>query len=156
MSPFQLLECHRKCLLFSFFPSAESPILEKRKPKILEFTPARKKVVAKIAGKASKLDVESSSSKREPALDVDELKITIARLRHFPDSVRESWHSKNDRSYRHITYDDICYGLDYSCRLASCHWDEDHRNWEYKIITVDIEGDELTLKIAVSMEMQRI
>jgi hypothetical protein len=134
----------------------ESPILEKGTSNIVDIALAQKKVVAKVAGKASKLDVRSSSAPREPVLDVDALRITIARLRHFPDSVRESWHSRNDRSYRQITYDDICYGLDYSWTLVSWDWDEGHRNWEYKIATRDIEGDELILKIAVSMEMERI
>jgi len=34
--------------------------------------------------------------------------------------------------------------------------DEAHKNWEYQLAGLDLEGDELRLKIAVNEEMQRV
>ena len=39
---------------------------------------------------------------------------------------------------------------------AKPNWDEEHRNWEYKLAGTDLEGDELVLKIAVNVELQRL
>ena len=46
--------------------------------------------------------------------------------------------------------EDLLYGLERSgwTLAAPPDYDAEHKNWEYKIKTVDIEGDELCLKIA--------
>lgn len=64
--------------------------------------------------------------------------------------VREAFHSEHERAHRNISNEDVLHGLgrsDWSL-AAPPDYDEDHKNWEYKIRTVDIEGVELHLKIA--------
>jgi len=64
--------------------------------------------------------------------------------------VREVPHSEHDRAYRKISNEDVLYGLERSDWVIATDPDYDptHRNWEYKIKTVDVEGEELVLKIA--------
>jgi hypothetical protein len=64
--------------------------------------------------------------------------------------VREAFHSEHERSHRNISYEDILYGLERSdwSLAAPPDFDDTHKNWEYEIKTVDIEGVELHLKIA--------
>jgi hypothetical protein len=72
--------------------------------------------------------------------------------------IRESMHSCVDRAYRSISDDDVRFGLERrGWKLAKPpNFDEEHRNPEYLIKTVDIEGDELHLKIAVYPAENRI
>ena len=46
--------------------------------------------------------------------------------------------------------EDVLYGLERSDWVLAAlpNYDDEHKNWEYKIKTVDIEGVELGLKIA--------
>jgi hypothetical protein len=64
--------------------------------------------------------------------------------------VREMFHAEHDRAYRNISMEDVLYGLERPdwTLAAPPDYDEHHRNWEYKIKTIDVEGDELGLKIA--------
>lgn len=64
--------------------------------------------------------------------------------------IREAWHSEHERAYRNITMEDVLYGLEHPdwILVAPPDYDDDHKNWEYLIKTVDIEGIELHLKIA--------
>ncbi len=39
---------------------------------------------------------------------------------------------------------------------AEPEWDEEHRNWKYKLAGHDIEGDELVLLISLNQEEQMI
>jgi hypothetical protein len=70
---------------------------------------------------------------------------------------RESFHSEYERAYRDISPDDIAHGIE--CRdwvlSKEPDYDSEHQSWEYLIRTVDIEGEELHLKIAVDMRCQR-
>ena len=72
-------------------------------------------------------------------------------------TLREAKHSAIDRDYRNVSQDDIIAMLQGSWVLSrEPDWDEQHRNWEYLLAGNDIEGDSLSLKIAVNEEMQRI
>jgi len=56
-----------------------------------------------------------------------------------------------------VSQDDIVAMLDSRWELAAApDWDDRHRSWEYKLSGRDIEGDELVLKIAVNVELNRI
>ena len=49
------------------------------------------------------------------------------------------------------------YGLSLSFTLAeNPNWDADHKSWEYLIRTIDLDGSELRMKIAVDVEFGRI
>ena len=64
--------------------------------------------------------------------------------------VREAFHAEHERAYRNISMEDILYGLEHSdwTLAAAPDYDSAHKNWEYKIKTVDIDDVELFLKIA--------
>ena len=64
--------------------------------------------------------------------------------------IREAFHSEHERAYRNVSLEDVLYGLERSdwCLAAPPNFDTDHKNWEYEIKTVDLEGVELHLKIA--------
>lgn len=63
---------------------------------------------------------------------------------------RESFHAEIEHTERHISFDDMLYGLERPNWILEKppDYDEKHRSWEYLIKTVDIEGDELHIKIA--------
>lgn len=64
--------------------------------------------------------------------------------------IREAFHSEHERAHRNISMEDVLYGLERSDWVLAAlpNYDDEHKNWEYKIKTVDIEGVELGLKIA--------
>lgn len=91
-----------------------------------------------------------------PELSEENLRRIVQRI-VFYGSVREAFHSAHERAERNISQDDILAMLEGDWKIAARpDWDAAHRNWEYKLRGSDIEGDELTLKIAVNEEMQRI
>jgi len=63
---------------------------------------------------------------------------------------KESFHGEHDHPERNLSIDDVLHGLQQSNWELACppDYDEDHRNWEYLIRTVDIDGDELHIKLA--------
>jgi len=102
-----------------------------------------------------KLDVVSISGQVSP-LSADELAACVSRILAY-GTVRESYHSREERSGRNISDDDLQHGLSLSWILAKePNWDSYHRNWEYLIRTKDIEGDELHIKIVAEPEFNRI
>ena len=70
----------------------------------------------------------------------------------------ESLHSANDHPERNISPDYIIHGLERSdWELAKDpNWDDEHASYEYLIRTADIEGEELTIKLAIYPEEKRI
>lgn len=122
------------------------------KGKIVPFT---KKSVAKAAKSASNLDINASSSPREPALPEEELRAAVSRI-VLRGTFRESKHSSQDRAYRNVSDDDIVHMLEGFWVLEGADWDGKHRNWKYRLTGTDIEGDALTLVIAVNVEFNRI
>ena len=72
-------------------------------------------------------------------------------------TIREAKHSAQDRAYRNISQDDILAMLEANWVFAAKpDWDQEHRNWEYLLAGHDIEGDPLSLKIAMNDELLRI
>ena len=71
---------------------------------------------------------------------------------------RESLHAESGHADRNISIDDVIHGLERTdWTLAKTpDYDEEHRNWEYLIRTVDIEGEELHVKIAAFPDDKRI
>jgi hypothetical protein len=127
--------------------------LDRDKSKVLTFP---KDFVAKGLAAASNIDINASSDPSQPALDENKLQEVVQRITNY-GKIREMRHSSKDRSYRNISEDDILAMLQGRWKLdATPDWDEQHRNWEYKIKGNDIEGDELVLKIAINEELQRI
>ena len=123
------------------------------RPKILPFP---KKGVAQSPPSASKIDISASSPGHEPALAGDDLRAAVSRIVLY-GTYRESKHSAQDRSYRNVSDDDIQFMLCGAWTLAAePEWDEDHRNWKYKLVGQDIEGDELVLLVSLNHEEQMI
>jgi hypothetical protein len=127
--------------------------LGREKPKVLLFT---NDFVPKGLATAFNVYIHASSGPGQPALDENKLQEVVQRITNY-GKIREMRHSSKDRSYRNISEDDILAMLQGKWKLAATpDWDEQHRNWEYKIKGSDIEGEELVLKIAVNEELQRI
>lgn len=126
--------------------------MDEKKGKLVPFT---KKAVAKVAKPASNLDINASSSPREPALPEEELRTAVSRI-VLHGTFRESKHSSQDRAYRNVSDDDMVHMLEGAWTLDNAEWDGEHRNWKYTLTGADIEGDALTLVIAVNVEFNRI
>jgi hypothetical protein len=71
---------------------------------------------------------------------------------------RETCHAEHDHPERNISADDVIHGLERrDWKLAEApDYDEEFESWEYLVQTVDIEGDELHLKIAAYPDERRI
>jgi hypothetical protein len=84
-----------------------------------------------------------------PSLNLNNLRHLVAKAVE-KGWVREVWHSERERAYRNISMEDVLYGLERPdwTLAAPPDYDARHKNWEYLIKTVDIEGVELDLKIA--------
>jgi hypothetical protein len=127
--------------------------LDERKGKIVEF---QKKAVAKGAPGASNLDINASSSDRPRPLSELELRMAVTQIVQH-GTVWQTRHAGKDRDYRNISDDDIQYLLLGSWVLKRHpEWSEDHRNWKYRLLGRDIEGDELTLIVAVNTDEQTL
>ncbi len=72
--------------------------------------------------------------------------------------VRESWHAESEHPERNISIDDVIHGLEREdwTLVKAPNYDDEHRSWEYLIKTVDIERDELHIKIAAFPAQKRI
>lgn len=70
---------------------------------------------------------------------------------------RESFHAEDEHLERHISIDDVLYGLERDAWVFAepPNFDERHKSWEYLISTTDIEGDQLTIKIAAFPDDKR-
>jgi hypothetical protein len=91
----------------------------------------------------------SSECKRPGHLSEHALRQLI-RLAMDKGYYRECWHAEHDHVERNISADDVIHGLEREDWILanSPNYDDAHRSWEYLIKTVDIEGDELSIKIA--------
>jgi len=123
------------------------------KPKILPFP---KKGIAQTPGSASIIDVSASSGSRPQPLAGEALRQAVTRIVLY-GTFRESAHSAFERSYRNVSHDDMLHMLEGTWTLAKKpSWDEKHYNWKYELVGQDIEGDELTLVVALNTEEQMI
>ena len=119
---------------------------DSKKARVLPFP---QKGIDLSGSKVSNLDINASPAGRPAAMSEDELRVRVQRIVLY-GTVRESWHSKNDRGYRNISLDDIQHMLRNDWKLAGkAKWNAEHGNWTYKVVGEDLEDDELTLVIAV-------
>jgi hypothetical protein len=126
---------------------------DSKKARVLPFP---KKGIAIPRGKVSNIDINASSADRPAALTKDELRARVQRIVCY-GTVRESWHSQNDRRYRNISIDDIQHLLRSQWKLAGKpKWNAEHGDWIYKLEGEDLDDDELTLVIAVRDEQVEI
>jgi hypothetical protein len=47
------------------------------------------------------------------------------------------------RNRRGVTHQDVLYLLQTGEIISAPEWDEDHRNWKYKVEGIDLEDEEL-------------
>jgi len=128
-------------------------VLGPKRAKVVEFP---KSFVAKRPFGESSIDVSASSSPGQPALDEERLRQIIHRIVYYGE-IKESFHSASEREERNVSQEDILAMLERDWKLAATpDWDDAHKNWEYRLAGADLEGDDLTLKITVNEEMQRI
>jgi hypothetical protein len=128
-------------------------VLEPKRTKVVAIS---KSFVAKKPISASNIDVSASSSPGSAALDEEKLRLVVERIVYYGE-IKESFHSASERAERGVSQDDIVAMLEGNWTFSAApDWDQAHKNWEYKLAGVDLEGDELVLKITVNEEMQRI
>jgi hypothetical protein len=127
--------------------------LDERKGKVVEFN---KKAVAKGATGASNLDISASSPGRPSALTEPDLRVAVTRIVLY-GTIWQTRHAGRDRDYRNISDDDIQAMLlgDWALERMP-EWNDDHRNWKYRLLGRDIEGDELTLIVTLNTEEQTL
>jgi hypothetical protein len=70
---------------------------------------------------------------------------------------REHWHAENDHPDRNISPDDVIHGLEREdwVLTKTPDYDPAHESYEYLIRTVDVEGDELHIKLAAFPDEKR-
>jgi len=71
---------------------------------------------------------------------------------------RETKHAESDHPERNLSIDDVIQGLERKDWVLEKrpNYDEEHRKWEYLIKTVDIEGQDLHIKICATPADKRI
>ncbi len=81
-------------------------------------------------------------------------KVVLAALTE--GSYKESLHARFEHLERKISFDDVIFGLKQewiSCRVDE--FNESEWQWKYEIRTVDIEGDSLTVILALDPKNKR-
>jgi hypothetical protein len=70
---------------------------------------------------------------------------------------REAVHAEAGHPERGISIDDVLHGLERDDWVfeKSPNYDSEHHSWEYLVKTVDIEGNELHIKIAAFPDDKR-
>ena len=104
------------------------------------------------------LDIMSSVTDKPPApLSEQALRQFIAKALE-KGYFGESTHASDDHPERNISVDDVLWGLEQRdwTIAKDPDYDGQHKNWEYLIRTVDLEGKLLRIKIAVDLKSNRI
>jgi hypothetical protein len=72
--------------------------------------------------------------------------------------VRETIHAEDHHPERNLSIDDVLHGLERKDWVLAGppNYDAEHESWEYLIRTVDVEGDELHIKLAAYPADKRI
>jgi hypothetical protein len=127
--------------------------LGEKRSKVLPFP---KKGIAQTPSSAANIDISASSGGRPPSLAEPELRVAVTRIVHY-GTVWQTRHAGQERDYRNVSDDDIQHMLLGPWVLErQPEWSEDHRNWKYRLRGTDIEGDELTLIVALNVEEQTL
>lgn len=100
-----------------------------------------------------KLNITSSGPPKRPSpLDAKALrKLVDKALEKGPwVGYSETAHATFDHPERHIDINDVLHGLEQPwTKVRPDEFNEGEFQWKYEIVTTDIEGDELTIIIAV-------
>lgn len=87
--------------------------------------------------------------RRPKALDAKELRKVLSEAIESGSYV-ETIHARFDHPERPIDLNDVLYGLGrLGWKLKERKFDEDFWNWEYEIQTETVEGEQLTVIVAV-------
>ena len=105
------------------------------------------------------LDIMSTLREKRPTSP-----LTETALRHLIQTaiakgyVRETPHAENFHPERNLSIDDVLHGLERKDWVLAKppNYDEEHGSWEYLIKTVDVEGQELHIKLAAYPGDKRI
>jgi hypothetical protein len=94
---------------------------------------------------------------RPPYLSEGDLKAIVKdALEEAPGHHNETYHARFDHPERGITLDDVIYGLEREWKYERTPiFNEDEWQWKYRIVTETVEGDELTIIIAVDTANRR-
>lgn len=102
---------------------------------------------------SKKLTIMSSQAKRPDQLSDDDLrKVISAALKKGPYiGYSESEHAAFDHPERHIDINDVLFGLERKWNAVKhpAQFNPKFGQWKYQIFTEDIEGDDLTIVVAV-------
>ena len=98
-----------------------------------------------------------AQSERPDPLSIGALRQHI-RLALDKGYFQEKNHAENDHPERNLSIDDVIHGLERKDWILERepNYDEEHRGWEYLIKTVDIDGDELHIKLCAHPADKRI
>jgi hypothetical protein len=86
-----------------------------------------------------------------PYLTEAQLKALVKQaLEDTPGQANETYHARYDHLERGLTADDVIYGLEQNWHYERPpEFNEDQWQWKYRIATESVDGDELTIIIAV-------
>jgi hypothetical protein len=98
-----------------------------------------------------RLDIMSTKGYRPPYLSEGDLKALVRRaLDEAPGQPNETYHARFDHPERGITLDDVIHGLERDWKYERTpEFNEDEWQWKYRIVTETVDGDDLTIIIAV-------
>lgn len=88
---------------------------------------------------------------RPPSLSEEQLKALVtAALEEAPGHSNETYHARFDHLERGLTADDVIHGLEQDWKYERApEFNEEHWQWKYRIATETVDGDALTIIIAV-------
>lgn len=98
-----------------------------------------------------RLDIMSIMGYRPPCLSEGDLKTLVkAALEEAPGHANETYHARFHHLERGISVDDVIYGLEQKWHYERTpEFNEEQWQWKYRIVTETLDGDELTIIIAV-------
>lgn len=98
----------------------------------------------------------TSKGTRPDPLDAQAVRTVVLEALSNEGSYKESIHARFEHLERHISIQDVIFGLKQPwLACAPDEFNEDEWQWKYKIRTVDIEGDSLTVIVALDPRNQR-
>ena len=66
-------------------------------------------------------------------------------------TVRRSFHFDDELFKAGATMLDVQALIRGSCRVDSANWKKEHKNWNYKLVGCDEEGDELSIVVSLDL-----
>lgn len=100
----------------------------------------------------SKLDIMSINEYRPPSLSESELrKLLLEALERAPGQQNlETYHARFHHLERGLSIDDVIFGIEHAWTYdRPPEFNETEWQWKYRILTETVDGDALTIIIAV-------